>query len=259
MTPLPSPSEFVFWEQSSPMNLEGYTLILPSISVGNVGQLAVDLLLNNLNVKKAAYIHHPSIIPMVGVDPFKSECSDLTTSCQLYVCEEKKFAIIQHRAPLITAKIHSYITFMTSFIKDQKIKRTILLASSFSEFFTIDDLNGVPIHYLTTTCDTDTIDAFKALGWKEFSLSSKVVSSEFSTIPGGGISKHLLENCEKEAIPLVALILICSEGNNYPEAFQTIECLNKWLSLKEDMAADKWQAPISWKLPFGSAAPKTLY
>ncbi|GFY73173.1 proteasome assembly chaperone 2 [Trichonephila inaurata madagascariensis] len=259
MTFLPGSSEFVFWVQSSPMNLENYTLILPSISVGNVGQLAVDLLLNNLNVKKAAYVNHPSIIPMVGADPFKSECLELTTSCQLYVCEENKIAIIQHRAPLVTAKIPSYITFLASFIKDQKVKRTILLASSFSEFFTFDDLKGVPIHYLTATCDADTDDAFKAFGWKKFALPSNVESSEFSTIPGGGIAKLFIEKCEKEAIPLVALILICSEGNNYPEAFRTIECLNKWLLLKEDMAAGKWQTPFSWKLPYGSAAPKTLY
>ncbi|PRD37702.1 UNVERIFIED_CONTAM: psmg2 [Trichonephila clavipes] len=181
MTSLPGSSEFIFWELSSPMNLENYTLILPSISVGNVGQLAVDLLLNNLNVKKAACINHPSIIPM--------------------------------------AKIPSYITFLTSFIKDQKVKRTILLASSFSEFFTFDDLKGKPCRTI------------------------------FFSPPSS----------EKEAIPLVALILICSEGNNYPEAFRTLECLNKWLLLKEDMAADKWQTPFSWKLPYGSAAPKTLY
>ncbi|GFT07450.1 proteasome assembly chaperone 2 [Nephila pilipes] len=259
MTLITNSVEFIFWEQSCPVNLEDYTLILPSISVGNVGQLAADLLLNNLNVEKAAHINHPSIIPMVGVDPFKSGCQELTTSCQLYVCKESKIAIIQHRAPLITAKIPSYITFLTSLFKDQKIKQTILLASSFSEFFTVDDIKGIPIHYLTASCDADTIDAFSTLGWKKFALPSKVISSEFSMIPGGGIAKYLIESCEKEAIPLVALILICSEGNNYPEAFQTVECLNKWLLLKENMSPDKWQPPISWRLPYGSAAPRTLY
>ncbi|XP_071518386.1 proteasome assembly chaperone 2 [Panulirus ornatus] len=33
-------------------NLAGYTLILPSVSVGNVGQLAVDLLITNLTTEK---------------------------------------------------------------------------------------------------------------------------------------------------------------------------------------------------------------
>lgn len=38
---------------------------------------------------------------------------------------------------------------------------------------------------------------------------------------------------EKESLSLIALICICSEGDNYPEAFHTVNCINLWLKLKQ--------------------------
>ncbi|CAL1284389.1 unnamed protein product [Larinioides sclopetarius] len=249
---------FIFWNENIETCLENYTLILPSISVGNVGQLAIDLLLNNLNVKNVAHIHHPSFLPLVGPDPFDPNCTKLTTSCQLYICEEKKIALIQHRSPLILRKVPEYRTFLISFIKEHKFKRTVLLCSSFSQFFTIEDLQGVSAHYLSSSAFSDD-GIFSQLSWKKFALPAKVDPSETSAIPGGGIAKSLLEDCEKESIPLVVLILVCSEGNNYPEAFQMVERLNNWLSLKQNGDPEKWKMPISWTLPYGSEAPNTIY
>ena len=42
----------------------------PCISVGNVGQLAVDLLINSLRLGRVGYLHDPSLLPLVGNDAF---------------------------------------------------------------------------------------------------------------------------------------------------------------------------------------------
>lgn len=44
----------------------------PAISIGNVGQLAIDLLIYNLDLKRVGYLYDSSIIPLVGNDPFTS-------------------------------------------------------------------------------------------------------------------------------------------------------------------------------------------
>lgn len=42
----------------------------PSISVGNVGQLAADLLINTLKLPHVGYLSDPAILPLVGNDAF---------------------------------------------------------------------------------------------------------------------------------------------------------------------------------------------
>ena len=54
----------------------------PSVSVGNVGQLATDLLVTKLKPKKIGMIWHSAIMPLVGGDPYDFSQSDITTSAE---------------------------------------------------------------------------------------------------------------------------------------------------------------------------------
>lgn len=38
--------------------------------MGNVGQLAVDVLINSLRLERVGYLHHPGLLPLVGNDAF---------------------------------------------------------------------------------------------------------------------------------------------------------------------------------------------
>ncbi|XP_054710873.1 proteasome assembly chaperone 2-like [Uloborus diversus] len=250
----------VFWDENKQPIFEDYIFILPSISVGNVGQLAVDLLLNNLEVKHVAFIEEPSILPIVGPDPFDPESTKLATSCELFQFEEKKLLIMQQRAPIIPEEISRYKDFITNFIKSHKFKKTVLLSSSFSQFFTAENLQGVPIHYLLTSTVREEEKQFENISWRKFQLPQNVDPTETSLIPGGGIAAKLLKDCEEQQVPLVVLILVCSEGNNYPEALQMVKSINQWLQLKQTKDSEEvWKIPISWALPYGSDAPHTMF
>lgn len=57
------------------------------MSVGNVGQLAVDVILSNTGppeAEKIGRIFHPGIEPVVGTDPVASsgDSTQLVTSCE---------------------------------------------------------------------------------------------------------------------------------------------------------------------------------
>ena len=57
----------------------------PTVSVGNVAQLTVDLLVSTLAMNRTGYILHESILPMCGNNPFasnKDKGCDLCTSCE---------------------------------------------------------------------------------------------------------------------------------------------------------------------------------
>ena len=42
----------------------------PCISVGNVGQLTVDLIINSLKLDRVGYLQDPALLPLVGNDAF---------------------------------------------------------------------------------------------------------------------------------------------------------------------------------------------
>ena len=48
----------------------------PSVSVGNVGQLACDLIINTLQMKKVGYFCPRCFLPVVGYNPFYTSNTD---------------------------------------------------------------------------------------------------------------------------------------------------------------------------------------
>lgn len=42
----------------------------PALSIGNVGQLAVDLLISSARARRVAYLDEPSVLPCAGNDAF---------------------------------------------------------------------------------------------------------------------------------------------------------------------------------------------
>jgi proteasome assembly chaperone 2 len=62
-------------------------LLQPVVSVGNVGQLAADLIISTLWMDRIGYIMHEAITPAVGNNPFAHADAD-STACKLTTCCE---------------------------------------------------------------------------------------------------------------------------------------------------------------------------
>lgn len=57
----------------------------PAVAVGNVGQLAVDLLVSTLNMSRVGYMHTDCLIPMAGNNPYgtcKENAEELHTPAE---------------------------------------------------------------------------------------------------------------------------------------------------------------------------------
>lgn len=55
------------------------------MSVGNVGQLAADLIISTLQLQKVGYFHSDCLIPMIGNNPFATSAenaTDLSTNAE---------------------------------------------------------------------------------------------------------------------------------------------------------------------------------
>ena len=52
------------------------------MSVGNVVQLATDLILVSAGPKRVSAVSHPAIVPVVGADPLDETSDHLMTACE---------------------------------------------------------------------------------------------------------------------------------------------------------------------------------
>ncbi|XP_018412341.1 PREDICTED: proteasome assembly chaperone 2 [Nanorana parkeri] len=246
------------------------TLLMPAVSVGNVGQLAIDLIISTLNMTKVGYFYTDCLVPMVGNNPYatsEDNAKELSTNAEVYSLPSKNLTVLQIRSPLIKKKSQCFRQALISWIKKCGFSKVVLLSSSHAYRRDDQQLFGTPYRYLVTPALLPSVtDVMKELEWKEMeniSLYPGINDEEKKmSIPGGGFSKQMFEDCSSEDIKMAVVLKFCSEGDNIPDAFGLLNHLNKWLHLIElpnDGVTSHWTMPSSWRLLFGSGLPPALF
>ncbi|CAL8237369.1 unnamed protein product [Boreogadus saida] len=255
--------------EAIPPSFKGFTLILPAIAVGNVAQLAVDLIVSTLSMKRVGYMHTDCLVPMVGPNPYATSAEDageLHTTAEVYRDAEKKLAVLQIRSPLIQSRSRKFRKLLVSWIKASEFSRTVVLSSSHAYQRDDQQLKGTPLRYLVTPAmRTASGPALAELGWVEMERLSPypglVEAEPRLSIPGGGVTKGLFTDGCQEELCLAVVLVFCSEGDNVPDAFTLVNHLNEWLLLVDNdkRGAQKWKVPGSWRLLFGSSHPPSIF
>uniref|UniRef100_A0A8C5C2T6 Proteasome assembly chaperone 2 n=1 Tax=Gadus morhua TaxID=8049 RepID=A0A8C5C2T6_GADMO len=226
----------------------------PAIAVGNVAQLAVDLIVSTLSMKRVGYMHTDCLVPMVGPNPYATSAEDAgeihTTAegiCHNFFYRSRSVLNMQKKS---------------WFVLTSEFSRTVVLSSSHAYQRDDQQLKGTPLRYLVTPAmRTASGPALTELGWMEMERLSPfpglVEAVPRLSIPGGGVTKGLFTDGCQEELCLAVVLVFCSEGDNVPDAFTLVNHLNEWLLLKR--GAQKWKVPGSWRLLFGSSHPPSIF
>ncbi|KAM5222134.1 proteasome assembly chaperone 2 [Ctenodactylus gundi] len=254
-------------------SLAGFTLLVPAVSVGNVGQLAMDLIISTLNMSKIGYFYTDCLVPMAGNNPYatsEDNSTELSINTEVYSLPSKKLAALQLRSVFIKYKSKSFCEKLLSWVAGSGFAQVVVLASSHS--YQRDDLQlrSTPFRYLLTPAMQENVqNKINSLNWQEMEktpcLPEMSDSGYCTRIPGGGITKALYdESCSKE-IQMAVLLKFVSEGDNIPDALGLVEYLNEWLQIIQPQSDNPtastlpWKIPSSWKLLFGSGLPPALF
>lgn len=237
-------------------SLLDYTVILPSVGVGNVAQLTTDLLIATLKMEKVATCWHRGIVPLVGPQAFAHDTDSTTTACELYVSASKKLAIFQIRTPLVATLMQDFFNQLVQHLLDQKIARLIILTSSHA--YEKHTVSASPFEYVANEIFTERIKpGIDERQWNAF---------EGSLIYGGGYANALLAVATANELPAIVLFKYVSEGDNTPDAIQLVGQLNGWLNILplddeggSTKRTTKLVVPISWKYLYGDAPPDQIY
>lgn len=242
--------------------LKDYTVILPAVSVGNVGQLAVDVLLATLQPSLVSQVHHPSLIPCCGSDPIHPDSSVLTTAMQLYMEEAKKLAVFQIRSGLLPGQGAKFLADLLGWCQDRGVGKIVCLTSAHSHERSDSQLSGSPLRYLATpglSLAHPFPESFTRLESKEqFPGLHREEEPEPVFIPGGGLAKRFLSGCEQRGVQGLILLKFCAEGDNTQDAIQVADYLHQYLPWLPSPQT-KYSVPPSWRHLFGPPPPQEMF
>lgn len=230
-----------------PIDLSDYTLIIPSVSVGNVPQLTVDLLITTLKLKNVAALWHPGLVASVGADPFYSESKILCTACELYANIEKKVAALQIRSTIETRLIQKFFSELIASLLTLNIGKVVILATGFDyELHNIAEKDT--FHYITNTSESEVATKMSSVKPLLRSASGKLI------INGAGFGPNLYE-AVSEKLKCILIVKYVSEGENIFDAQVFLNKLFQYINVSND----KFVFPSSWKFVYGAPPPIGLF
>lgn len=109
---------------SQDINFENYTLILPSVAVGNVGQLSVDLLISNLNLQRIGQVFSTAFVPIVGANAYEEHSKELITAIDIYAGIKERLIVLQIRSPYVNS-LTQFFDELRQFIINKKIAKVM--------------------------------------------------------------------------------------------------------------------------------------
>jgi len=243
------------------IDLENYTLVLPSVAVGNVGQLSVDLLISNLNLLKIGQIFSASFIPVVGANAYHEHLNELITAIDIYAGIKERIVAIQIRSPYVD-ELTEFFNQLAQFVTERKIAKVIILASSYDYEKRDVQPHHLKLRYVASPGIQSQIGKlFEDFNWISHKpkATSDMTREERLQIPGGGFARSIFNFLSDADIPCAILFKFCSEGDNTDDAVALVCYLDQWIRVLGTNSTNNLKYPPSWKHLFGKPPSQDLY
>ncbi|KAI7726549.1 hypothetical protein M8C21_032100 [Ambrosia artemisiifolia] len=253
-------------EEGKHLYNECSTLILPALSIGNVGQLAVDLLIASSKADRVGYLDDPNVLPCVGNDAYApAPQGDLALPLEAYESPSSALTFIQQRSPVVKGMMVEFAKNLADFAVASGKKHIVILSSlDFGRWQTVDMSSGLQIYYLSNTNVDGSDDKCEKLGWKkmkEYDPNQKLWKY-LNTLAEGNANQDDIASLEDDlgeedyypSLPFAAmfscfkakglkvtcLLCYCSEGDNIPDAFHLAEAACNLVGLTPDTFKGIW-------------------
>lgn len=246
------------------------TLVIPAVSVGNVGQLACDLLISTLNARRVGFLYDDSVVAVVGSDPFTSFTADdrVTTAVEVFECVDSNVVVVQQRAPLIKGKQSQFVSRLVDWIVSCQFKMVVVLTSMFAYERQDAQLTGPQQRFLMSPClESEGLgrQLMEQCGWIRLEERRDASNSESCSspiyMPGSGVARRLYLHCSSAGVKTVVLLTFCDEGDNTQDACDLVSYLNtmtRWIPQSNSQTLSL-KFPQSWQHMFGCRYDQSIF
>ncbi|KFD57127.1 hypothetical protein M513_02012, partial [Trichuris suis] len=196
-------------------------LILPTVSIGNASQQAVDLLICNMKIPFLCHLNADDcFLPMFASDPFDQNSSQVITACSAYYCSDRNIVVFQFRSDCLAHRRHVFLKRLLEWVREMSFRSVILLTSSWAGIRREPYLDSPGVFYLRADNATKTEEELNKLSL------TKVPEDPELALPGSGFAVEFYNSIRHSNVPLVVLVKYCYEGaSNVVDAIELFENL----------------------------------
>lgn len=225
--------------ESTLKSIEGSVLIIPSISIGNIPQLASDLLIHTLNLHKVATLSDKYLYPFVSPVDYaptngQTAPSGILLGLEVYSSPELNITLLQQRSPLMPGFAQAHVDeVLAPFIKEGQFKHVVLLSLSDAGLVEHIAPGGISI-YTNEDLLSESLTTLQI---------SDLAIQPLANSPGKGSQYE--EALVKAVSPNENLSIFVSyvyEGDNFYDAQALAAKVSEALNVKQDT----WKTPVSW-------------
>lgn len=241
-----------------PSTFEDSTLIIPSVAIGNVSQLAIDLFIHTFSFEKIGNLSDIYMYPFAAPSDYRPEAASegISTPIEVYYNSDFNLVLIQQRSPIIPGFTAKFVeNVIIPFIELSKVKKLILLDSSDAGMVT--ELKPGLVRLYT---NEDLLDkSFESLKLTKHAIPLYQEPYGHSLF----ILKltDSLRGRDLKTIEIKVLVSYVYEGDNFEDG----EVLaNELIKLGDLSQPSNWTRPVSWlgvygDMPVPSAMEEGLY
>ncbi|KAJ2841726.1 hypothetical protein IWW36_006160, partial [Coemansia brasiliensis] len=197
---------------SKQVHTQGSTLILPCVSIGNVPQLAVDLLINTLEATRIGIIHTSTLLPISsstsGFDHLPKE--QRSVPVEVYQTSDSKWTILQQRSPPLPKHQKKWARELVEFIKQGEFAKVVLLTSSDAALRAdkmIDNASNICTLAISCKSDDELVLGLQSLALNPLHEQSNEMES-LQQLHSAGVAKPFLRLCQEAQLPVVVLVAL---------------------------------------------------
>ncbi len=236
------------------VSLAGSTLIVPAVSIGNVGQLAIDLMIETSQALKVGRFVDETILPCAGSGSY-SHIPGPAYSMELFALPgNSNTFLLQQRAPAAPGLQQAFADALIGWAQSSGVAKIFILGSLDGSFRRDDQLQGSQLRYWVSGTDeelTKNCAATEGLSCLEEEWFADKPLKERLTPPW-----PVVKACEDANMPCAAILAFVLEGENIPDAVNVANAAVKVVPGLDVVGAGQgWKQPPSWKFAFGGARP----
>ncbi|WOO84684.1 Proteasome assembly chaperone 2 [Vanrija pseudolonga] len=231
-------------------SLKGATLIIPSVSLGNVPQLAADLIVSSLGLKRVAFLGTGNTTaPFAG----RGEDGLVTGGLELYGAAGQPIFVLLQRAPTLKTKKDAHVELISALAHNYGVDVTLVLTSL--DAANQDDAQLLTPHQAVvppTPAPHPVLGRLAQLPALRLTLetNTRAPAKETTTyppfLPGAGLTRRILAAVAD--VPSGAVSAWVVEGDNRGDAHALAAVALGVLGIETQITE-----PSTWKGLFGSA------
>ncbi|KAI8137777.1 PAC2 family-domain-containing protein [Fennellomyces sp. T-0311] len=214
----------------------GSTLILPSVSIGNVPQLTCDLFIHTLHPERVGYIANEAVMPVAGP---REGAAGVSLAVEVFQTKDQQWTFIQQRAPTFKGKRRQYVRDLVAFIQKHRFARVIVLTSADATFRTDTQITSAPFRFIGAP-----VNGIPELESEEL-------------LHGTGIGRSLYKALADAHVPVSMVVMFALEGDNVSDSFHLADVINAAAQIRSTQGP--WTPPKSWDYLFGLPVNAELY